>query len=79
MARAKTPKDNSTVKPAAKPTIISRAEPREIRTLPEDVQARIRERAYQLWEQRGHHHGNAEQDWLQAEKEILGRRQERTA
>jgi len=31
----------------------------------------IRERAYQLYENRGRETGRAEQDWLRAEQEIL--------
>lgn len=32
----------------------------------------IRRRAYELYEKRGCQDGHAEEDWLQAEKEILG-------
>lgn len=70
MVRAKGTK-NST-QPAAKPTVISRAEPKEIRSLAPDLQEKVRARAYELWEQHGRRHGSAENDWLQAEKEILG-------
>ena len=35
------------------------------------LQNRIRERAYQLWNARGRVHGQAEQHWLAAEREIL--------
>ncbi len=76
---ARTTKNNKTAKLAAKPTIISRSEPKEIRSLPSDVQERIRARAYELWEQRGRLHGNPEEDWLRAEQEITGRRVEQTA
>jgi hypothetical protein len=34
-------------------------------------QDRIRERAYELYERRGREPGQHEQDWLQAEREIL--------
>jgi hypothetical protein len=76
---ARTTKTSKTAKPAAKPTIISRSEPKEIRNLPNDVRERIRARAYELWEQRGCQHGNPEEDWLRAEQEIAGGRAEQTA
>jgi hypothetical protein len=40
---------------------------------PEDPMQRIRERAYQLYEQRGHRAGHDVEDWLVAETEIMGR------
>ncbi len=75
MARPRTPKNSS-----SKPRVVKRAEvaeirqaePQEIRSLSPDVQDRIRRRAYELWEQGGRRHGRAEQDWLRAEREILG-------
>jgi hypothetical protein len=30
----------------------------------------IRERAYQLWERNGRRHGHAQDDWLEAEREL---------
>ena len=38
------------------------------------TQDRTRERAYELYESRGREHGQAEQDWLRAEQEILKRK-----
>jgi hypothetical protein len=38
----------------------------------DDLQARIAKRAYQLYLGRGADHGYALDDWLQAEREILG-------
>lgn len=35
------------------------------------LEQRIRERAYELYEQRGREDGFAEQDWLQAEAEMI--------
>ena len=35
-----------------------------------DVQTRVQQRAYELWQQRGGGDGGADQDWLQAEAEI---------
>jgi len=37
---------------------------------PLDLTPRIARRAYELYEQRGHGDGNADQDWLEAEREI---------
>ena len=39
---------------------------------PNDIEERIRRRAYELYEQRGRIEGFALDDWLQAEGEILG-------
>ena len=41
---------------------------------PQDTLEQIRRRAYELFEQRGRQDGFHEQDWLQAESEILARR-----
>jgi hypothetical protein len=38
------------------------------------IEERIRQRAHELYLQRGGQHGAHEQDWLQAEKEIRGER-----
>jgi hypothetical protein len=43
-------------------------------TLPSQETARIRDRAYELYENRGRKPGNEEQDWLRAEQEILRQR-----
>ena len=37
----------------------------------QDIERATRERAYQLWVQSGHQHGNAESHWLTAQREIL--------
>jgi hypothetical protein len=37
-----------------------------------DLTEQVRALAYTLYEQRGRQEGHAEQDWLQAEAEILG-------
>jgi hypothetical protein len=39
--------------------------------LPEGTWARIREKAYELWEQRGHREGDALRDWLDAEEIVM--------
>ena len=50
------------------------SEPAQSEALPpcDDLQARIAKRAYQLYLERGVDHGYALDDWLQAEREILG-------
>jgi hypothetical protein len=47
--------------------------------LPKDIEERIRRRAYQLYEQRGRVDGFALDDWLKAEREILGAQKPRNA
>lgn len=38
----------------------------------EEIQARIADRAYELYVERGYRQGHALDDWLEAEREILG-------
>ena len=45
--------------------------------LPGDTEERIRRRAYELYEQRGRVDGFALDDWLEAEREILGAQKQR--
>jgi hypothetical protein len=40
-------------------------------TVPSQETAKIRERAYELYERRGRKPGHDQQDWLRAEQEIL--------
>jgi hypothetical protein len=40
---------------------------------PADLQQQILKRAYELFEERGHVDGYADQDWLKAEEEILAK------
>jgi hypothetical protein len=40
------------------------------------LEERIRERAYELWIRHGSIHGRADEYWYQAEREILGERDE---
>lgn len=40
--------------------------------LTNDLQERIRERAYELFLARGCEHGHDREDWIQAEAEVLG-------
>jgi hypothetical protein len=39
--------------------------------VPKNREHAIRELAYQLWEGRGHQHGHAIEDWLDAERLLL--------
>lgn len=38
-----------------------------------DLESEIRVRAYQLYEERGYTAGHPEEDWFQAEREVLAR------
>jgi Protein of unknown function (DUF2934) len=38
-----------------------------------DVEAKIRQRAYELYEERGYTSGFEQEDWLRAEREVLSR------
>jgi hypothetical protein len=42
-----------------------------------DLEAAIRQRAYELYEKRGRQDGLHKEDWLQAEREIMGQQQNR--
>ena len=42
-------------------------------SLPSDLEAAIRLRAYELYAQRGYLEGFEKEDWLQAEREVLAR------
>jgi Protein of unknown function (DUF2934) len=44
-----------------------------------DVESEIRRRAYELYESRGYVDGQAEEDWIQAEREIRARQQKHSA
>ena len=37
----------------------------------QSLENRIRERAYEIWPRHGYMHGQAEQHWLAAEREVL--------
>ncbi len=58
----------STRSTAPPPTLRSN---RPILTSPEDLQEKIRTRAYELFTQRGSSDGNDLSDWLQAESELM--------
>jgi hypothetical protein len=84
MPRAKTPR---TPKPTTKPTVDnnllqmpengsnnSQNGSSRNGSLPSEIEAAIRVRAYELYAQRGYVEGFEEQDWLTAEREVLARR-----
>ena len=47
--------------------------------VPINLEDEIRRRAYELYEQRGYLPGNEQDDWFTAEREILGRYNQRSA
>jgi len=63
--------------PQAKITVVPKSSPAKVAMPPDTVptEARIRERAYELYESRGREAGQDERDWLRAEREILKREQ----
>jgi len=65
----KQPKPNIVFAPKSAPTTMTIMPD----TLPSQQNAKIRERAYELYESRGCKPGQEEQDWLRAEHEILRR------
>ena len=65
----------------AKPTATSYAVPGSEKTSPSEQAARraevhqglVAQRAYELYEERGRQEGRALEDWLNAERQLLGR------
>lgn len=53
-------------------TRLSPAHPESDKLSVSDLQERIRNRAYDLYEKRGARDGHALDDWLQAKAEVLG-------
>jgi hypothetical protein len=45
----------------------------------ENIEDEVRQRAYELWEDSGREEGRAQDHWLQAEAEVLARRNQRSA
>jgi hypothetical protein len=72
MARAKASGNGSTRrKQAATTTAVSFEHKHNPSTA--DLEAEIRRRAYELYEQRGYTPGHEDEDWLVAEREVLSR------
>ncbi len=61
-------KETSFVKNPAKPGAVRPGQ----RGSSADLEQRIRQRAYELWQQGGRRDGRADEDWRLAEEEILG-------
>lgn len=79
MPRAKSPRTTSTSKQVIPMPEVSSAAP-TIRknggsavTTPIDLDAQIRQRAYEIYEERGCTPGNEQEDWVRAEREVLAR------
>ena len=77
MPRAKSPR---TVKPKAETNVLQMPENGNGHKsfTPADLEGEIRQRAYELYEQRGCVAGYEEQDWLTAEREVLSRYSQQT-
>jgi len=81
MARAKTPRTNNSTstRVITMPEVTSTSPVRKSATssspTPIDLEAQIRQRAYELYEERGCTPGNENDDWFQAEREVLARQQ----
>jgi hypothetical protein len=78
MAKARTPRSNSSVTPInRKPS-----EVKELRRTSNgngNLEEEIRRRAYELFQERGGEHGRHDEDWQRAEAEIRARYANRTA
>ena len=78
MAKAKTPRTPKTTSnpvitmpEAGSVSLVRKASPGN--GSPSDLEAKIRERAYQLFQERGCAPGFENEDWLRAEREVLAR------
>jgi hypothetical protein len=72
MAKAKAPRNGNPRKTLATATAGSTPEIKQ-NSSSVDLEAEIRRRAYELYEQRGYTPGYENEDWLVAEREILAR------
>jgi hypothetical protein len=78
MAKAKSPRTPKTTNhqvltmpEAGSVSLVRKNSP--LNTPPTDLEAKIRERAYQLYQERGNTPGSENEDWLKAEREVLAR------
>jgi Protein of unknown function (DUF2934) len=78
MAKAKTPRTPQaannqviTMPEAGSVSLVRKNSP--LNSSPADLEAKIRERAYQLYQERGSTPGFENEDWLRAEREVLAR------
>ena len=72
MARVKAPGNGNARKQVAAMPAVNPTEPKK-NSSTTDLEAEIRRRAYELYEQRGYTPGHEDEDWLVAEREILAR------
>jgi Protein of unknown function (DUF2934) len=85
MARAKTPRNGN---PSSK-QVISMPEATSLPSVrknvasaiptPIDLEVQIRQRAYEIYEQRGRIPGREQEDWAQAEREVHARHEQQFA
>ncbi|HXW88945.1 MAG TPA: DUF2934 domain-containing protein [Terriglobales bacterium] len=77
MARAKTPRNgNPSSKPAhstSQATSLVRHHGGSASATVIDLEDQIRQRAYEIYEERGRTPGHEEEDWIQAEREVHAR------
>jgi hypothetical protein len=79
MAKAKNPRTNNPISkqvltmPEAGSVPQLRKNPPPTNSSPVDLTAQIRERAYQLFQERGSVPGHEHEDWVRAEREVLTR------
>lgn len=78
MAKAKTPRTTKatnnqviTMPEAGSVPLVRKSSPTSNSSV--DLEAKIRERAYQLYLERGSNPGHENEDWLKAEREVLAR------
>lgn len=70
MARAKTPRAS---KPKSENKVLHMPDGGNGAATGAELELEIRLRAYEIYEQRGYTNGRAEQDWFDAEQEVLAR------
>lgn len=77
MARAKTPRNgNPSSKPAhstSEATFSVRNQGVSTTSAVIDLENQIRQRAYEIYEERGRTPGHEQEDWIQAEREVYAR------
>lgn len=64
--------------PSAAPVVTAVENAPSISVQP-SMEEQIRQRAYELYEERGRHHGFEQEDWARAEAEIRNKYQEKSA
>jgi hypothetical protein len=86
MAKAKTPSASKPTNkqvitmPDAGSTLQVKKSSSSATVSPIDLESKIRQRAYELFVERGNSSGHENEDWLQAEREVLAREnQQQTA